>query len=386
MVRRRAKLARWTADARNSNCWEGGVDNGVMDISVIIPTRERPAKIAECLRQLRSQSVTPGGGLSGSFEVLVGIDGPDSVSAQAAERAWGGPGAGLLQVVQCARAGLAATRNRLLERARGKWVVSINDDVYAAPGFLEAHARAHVDALERGRPAVIVGDSPWRVFEDDSVFDRLVRETSMIFFYDRMKSALPLCPSAPPPLSPFSDRDWGFRHCFGLNHSVSAGALKEIGGYAVFPATYGYEDTEAAWRLRERFGMPVLFRPDAVAEHDHRYSPTDYLEREEKLGHAAWGFTLQAPGCAADMFGRDITSREEIAYSREFVEREAKTAERLRHTLVGLASVPAGTINGPHAAELINALYEQHLLLKRWCWRRGLVRACDEGAQARLAA
>jgi glycosyltransferase involved in cell wall biosynthesis len=353
-----------------------------MDISVIIPTRERPAKLAECLRRLRSQTIEAGGGLGGTFEVLVGIDGPDGVTAPAAEGAWSTAGQGELHIIECPRGGLAATRNCLLERARGKWVVSINDDVYAEPGFLRAHARAHVDALERGRPAVIVGDSPWRVFGDDAVFDRLVRETSMIFFYDRMYAAEGR--RAP---ERGGGRDWGFRHCFGLNHSVSAGALKEIGGYAVFPATYGYEDTEAAWRLRERFGMPVLFRPDAVAVHDHRYSPSDYLEREEKLGHAAWGFAQQSPGCARDMFGRDITSAQEIGYSREFVAREAKTAERLRHTLVGMASIPAGTIAGPHTHELVNALYEQHLLLKRWLWRRGLVRAHDEGvAQVKLAA
>jgi glycosyltransferase involved in cell wall biosynthesis len=345
-----------------------------MDLSVIIPTRERPAKLAECLRHLRGQHLPQGAGLTGRFEVLVGVDGPDGVSRESAERAWDMPGNGELRVIECPRSGLAAVRNRALHVGRGKWVLSINDDVYAQPGFLDAHVRGQVEALERGRPSIIVGDSPWRVFDGDSLFDRLVRETSMIFFYDRMKDIRD------------PQRDWGFRHCFGLNHSVSAGAIKEIGGYAVFPATYGYEDTEAAWRLRERFGMPVLFRPDACAVHDHRYGPTDYLEREEKLGYAAWGFALQSPACAREMFGRDITSEQEIAYSREFVEREAKTAERLRHTLVGLAGVPAASITGPHAPELVNALYEQHLLLKRWLWRRGLARAAADVQKMRAAA
>lgn len=352
-----------------------------MDISVIIPTRERPAKIAECLRHLRVQRIDPTDSLTGRFEVLVGIDGPDPASAEAAERLWGpGPAHAELRVIECPRSGLAAVRNRLLEAARGRWILSINDDVYARPGFIATHAREQVRALNRGRPAIIVGDSPWRVFPNDSLFDRLIRETSMIFFYDQMNGCGTGQRGKGAEGQNDADIDWGFRHCFGLNHSVSAGALKEIGGYAVFPATYGYEDTEAAWRLRERFGMPVLYRPRASAVHDHRYSPRDYLDREEKLGYAAWGFAHQSPACAREMFGRDITSASEIAYAQEFVERETKAAERIRETLGGFAGIPADAIAGDHGPCLINALYEQHLLLKRWLWRRGLLRAASDAA------
>jgi hypothetical protein len=226
------------------------------------------------------------------------------------------------------------------------------------------------------------------VFQDDSLFDRLVRETSMIFFYNVMNAPaasphLPgvmACACGLPTGCDAAAHDWGFRHCFGLNHSVCTEALREAGGYTTFPATYGYEDVEAAWRLGERFGMPVLYRPRASAEHDHRYSPRDYLEREEKLGYAAWGFAHQSPSCARELFGRDITGEGEIGYCREFVAREAKTADRLRATLVSLASIPAGAVAGDQAAALINALYEQHLLLKRWMWRRGLARAAAEAA------
>lgn len=344
-----------------------------MDISVIIPTRDRPAKLAQCLRHLRDQTIRPSGPLCGRYEVLVGVDGPDGVSAAAAVEAWGKPAHADLRVVECPRAGLAAVRNALLPLARGRWVVSLNDDLFAEPGFLETHARSQAQAEHDGRSAIIVGDSPWRIFDDDSLFDRLIRESSMIFFYDRMHAA---------PEAEAVERDWGFRHCFGLNFSVATEALRDIGGFAVFPATYGYEDTEAAWRLRERFGMPVLYRPGACGVHDHRYTPTDYLAREEKLGHAAWGFALTSPACAMEMFGRDITSDAEVEYSREFVIREAKTAERLRSTLEGMARIPSDVIDEPHAPEFINALYEQHLLLKRWLWRRGLARAASEALAA----
>jgi hypothetical protein len=311
-----------------------------------------------------------GGGAEAAFEVLVGLDGPDPDSEHAARTVWGTDVRGDLRVVAGTQVGLAAVRNRLLEIARGRWTISINDDVLAEPGFLEAHARAHREQERLGRPAIIVGDSPWFVYEDDTLFDRLVRETSLIFFYDQMQG------------STDPERDWGFRHCFGLNHSAATEAMRAVGGYAAFPATYGYEDNEIAWRLKERYGMPVLYRPEARAVHDHRYDPAGYLEREEKLGFAAWGFARTAPECAAVMFGRDVTSDDEIEYSRQFVQRERRAADRLRRSFLHLREIAASALRAEHAGELVNLVYEQHLLLKRWTWRKGLVGAAEAACAA----
>src|SRR5262249_34959111 len=150
----------------------------------------------------------------------------------------------------------------------------------------------------------------------------LVRQTSMIFFYDQMNppGTGPGSPSDPTSniRHPTSDHDWGFRHAFGLNVSYPMGLVREVGGSAVFPVSYGYEDTRSGFGLTQRFGLPVLFRPQARAHHDHRYDPAGYLERERLLGRSAWGFAHAAPKCARAMFGRDITTQAEVAYSREF--------------------------------------------------------------------
>lgn len=331
-----------------------------MDVTVLIPTHGRPAKLAACITALARQTLA-----RERYEVLVGVDGPDDGAAAAARQAWGA-GAGLT-VVQCEKMGQAAVRNRLLAAARGRTLVFLNDDMVPEPGLLASHLghqRAQEDA---GRPAMIVGDSPWRVHEPDQLFDRLVRETSMIFFYDKMRDGPP-------------DRDWGFRHAWMLNLSAPAAAVREAGGISVFPSTYGYEDDELAYRLGQRLGMPVLFRPDAVAVHDHRMDPADYLKRERALGFAAWGFAGRAPQCAAAMFGRDVRSREEIEYSRMFVARERATAERLAASFESLAHIPAAAVSGEHVGTIVRMLYEQHLLLKRWWWRTGLLEAADSPA------
>lgn len=338
---------------------------------MIIPTFGRPRQVVACVRRLALQTL-------GASEVLVGIDGGvgspvEAAETEAALRAvWPADRADRLVIERCEKVGLAAVRNTMLSRARGRVMLSLNDDVLPEPDLLERHAEAHREA--GSRPVVVVGRSPWLVRAPDRLFDRLIRETSMVFFYDQMEARLE-------EVGP--GHDWGFRHCWGLNFSAPLGLVREVGGFAVYPATYGYEDNEMAFRLGQRFGTPVLYRPGAVATHDHRMEPEGYLEREHKLGSAAWGFAHDSPECARAMFGRDVTDAAELSYSREFVERERGMAERIRTTFCELAHLPSDAVPGrehPAGASMIAALYQQHLLLKRWEWRRGLVEAAGGGA------
>ncbi|MBK7406390.1 MAG: glycosyltransferase family 2 protein [Phycisphaerales bacterium] len=333
-----------------------------MEVSVIIPTFGRPRQIVECVRRLASQTLD-------ACEVLVGIDGgrdaPDESGAiESALRGVWRRGEGL-QIERCPKVGLAAVRNALLPRARGRIMVSLNDDVLPEPDLLAQHAGAHTAGAP---PVVVVGHSPWLVQAPDRLFDRLIRETSMVFFYDQMEARLASGEVGP-------DHDWGFRHCWGLNFSPLR-LVREVGGFTVYPATYGYEDNEMAFRLHARFGTPVVYRPRAVAGHDHRMEPEGYLAREYKLGYAALGFARASPECSAAMFGRDVASEAELAYSRAFVERERGLAARVRAVFCELAQLPSDAVPGrehPAGAAVIQALYQQHLLLKRWEWRRGLV-------------
>jgi GT2 family glycosyltransferase len=341
-----------------------------MLISVLIPSHARAAKLAGCLGALARQSLP-----AAEYEVLVGLDGPDAAAEAAAREAWVGAGGEpeALTVMACAKAGQAAVRNQLLPGARGRFLVFLNDDMVPHPGLLAAHAR-HQQV--QPRPALIIGDAPWRRYEPDRLFDRLLRETSMVFFYNLMRA------------DPDPGRDWGFRHAWMLNLSAPTDVVRAVGGLTVFPSTYGFEDDDLAFRLARRFGCPVLYRPDAVALHDHRMDPADYLARERRLGFAAHGFARVAPECARAMFGRDVSSDEELEYSRAFLEREAAAAARLEASFAGLAHLPADSIPAspaPHADRLINLIYEQHLLLKRFHWRTGLVRAATTPTPAERA-
>lgn len=399
-----------------------------MDVSVIIPTHGRPGRVAACVGRLAQQRFA-----ADRYEVLVGLDGPDPASARAAAEAWGDSPAAL-RVVAGPREGLNATRNRLLSLARGRYILSLNDDVLPAADLIRRHVEAHRQAETRHGQAIIVGYSPFVRPAGASVLDVLTAETSMVFFYDQMcvrpggarsvqvdgrlsvsgasaaaeggnvagdasgdgaggagqdgASFAADDPSGVAPDGCVARRgawhDWGFRHCFGLNFSVSLDAVRDVGGFVAIPLAYGYDDIELAWRLRERFRMPVLFRPGAFAPHDHRYRARDLLEREQRLGRAAWAFAAVNPHFTCEVFGRDIRSDEEVQYARQFMVRERPMVRRLEGSFLALESMPASALAGPHREALITMLYEHHLPLKRWYWRAGLLAAAGASVPAAL--
>jgi GT2 family glycosyltransferase len=335
-----------------------------IDCTIVIPTRERHAKLERCLRSLAGLD------LNGSaVEVLVSIDGPDTGEGDLVRRLGvelDGPLARTTRVIEGVKegGGPGRARNRAIEQATGRLLLLLNDDVAAERDLVTQHLAAHAD---RTLPAMVLGDSPWVVSQTenqpDRLFDRLIRETSMVFFYDQM----------PPHAGPTDPQhDWGFRHAWTLNLSIPTMIARAGGGFCEDLPAAAFEDLEWAWRVQRGTGAPVLFRPSAVVHHEHRYEPADYLKREHRLGRDAWALAKANPACGRDLFGRDVRSAEEIEYSRAFVERERSTAMKLEAEFLGLADLPASAVDSHDVLKLV---YSQHLLLKRWHWRRGLLAA-----------
>jgi hypothetical protein len=245
-------------------------------------------------------------------------------------------------------------------------VLFLNDDVLPAHDCLAAHVAAHASLAARGKRAMVLGHSPFTCSRKPTLLDRMVGETSMVFFYDRMVD-----PAGRPTRAP--DHDWGYRHAWTLNLSVERQAAFEVGGFRPAIANCCYEDVEFGWRLAQQQGLPVLFQHQAFAPHDHRYTAQAYLDREFRLGYSAHGFATAAPQCAADLFGRDILESDEHAYFRQSIEREGRDVERLRAAFLStqeLAPAP-----GQLGAKLVELAYLQHLPLKRMTFRRGLLTA-----------
>lgn len=342
------------------------------ELSILIPTRGRPDKLRACIGGLVSQDAPPG-----TFEILVGVDGATSGEAEAVDEAIrlnassrSAPRVAC-RVFELPRAGPAAIRNALLSHARGGHVLLLNDDVIPDPACVRTHLEAQRELAASGRTAMVLGAAPWKIHEPDRLFDRMVRETSMVFFYDQMTGAA----------AADSGHDWGFRHAWTLNLSMPSGALRDVGGFdASFPSAC-YEDLECAWRICRRFRAPVLYRPGAVVVHDHRYEPLDYLARELRLGYDALLLAHCAAECAMEIFRRDVASTEEIARCAAEVERDAPHARGLARSFLALADAPAGLVrerSSPTSG--VGAVYQHHLPLKRWLWKVGLLSAAEERA------
>ncbi len=319
-----------------------------MDLTVAIPSRGRNQQLMRLLDRLEAQTLA-----SHRFEVLVGIDGSDAPSPH--------PRASFLALPH---RGPASTRNTLIDHAQSRLLLFLNDDVLPEPDLLETHLRAHENL---GSSDLVLGSAPWAIDADDTLFDRLIRETSLIFFYDAMNEVE-------------RDRDWGFRHAWTLNLSLET----ELARRCRFDERLTramFEDLEWAYRLTQSHGSRVLYRPSARVTHEHRYTPKAYLEREQALGAQALTLAELNPDCANAIFRREIRDPGFVRECRHLCEQESKAMASLQREFEQLSRTPADT------ALDVQEIYQRFVALKRYRWRQGLVEeATCEGLASMPAA
>jgi GT2 family glycosyltransferase len=101
--------------------------------SVVIPTYERPDDLRQCLKALSSDNQPK----STSYEIIVTDDSRSDlcrilVEKEFPQASWG----------KGKQNGPAGNRNAGVARASGKWIVFIDDDCIAQPGYLSAYEKA----------------------------------------------------------------------------------------------------------------------------------------------------------------------------------------------------------------------------------------------------
>jgi glycosyltransferase involved in cell wall biosynthesis len=332
-----------------------------MMLSVLIPTHGRPALLERCLRSLAAQTFE-----GFDAEVVVGVDGADRGEADAALRRSSErlP----MRALPAAHAGPAATRNRIVAEAEGETILFLNDDVEATPGLLAAHVGAQRELSGAGRCAMVLGSAPWAIVEPDRVLDRLTRETSLIFFYDRMTGAAADDPG----------HDWGWRHSWTLNLSLPARCVRAVGGFCERMPRPVYEDIELAYRVRERFGAPTLYRPGAGVVHHHRYEPCALLAREYVLGHQSRKLSEVSPACARELFRRDPLDPAVVAEATALVESGRDDAAREIGAFIECSLAPASSLDGAGVV----GVYERYVRCRSHLRAMGLAdagrgRACE---------
>lgn len=116
-----------------------------ISISVVVPTRNRPASVAHAVRSALDQTLAP-------VEVVVVIDGPDSSTVEALE-AIGDPRVVIVELAE--NGGASRARNIGVNGSAGEWVAFLDDDDEWLPGKLEAQARVAVS--DAGQSRLVLG-------------------------------------------------------------------------------------------------------------------------------------------------------------------------------------------------------------------------------------
>jgi len=243
------------------------------DISVIIPTLNRPGHLERCLDALAGQTLA-----SERFEVIVVDNGSADAALDRARRA--AERTPFRTIVETEKKrGPAAARNRGIETARGRRLLFLGDDILASPQLLEEH----LAAAERHGDHAVLGFTDWAPDLRLTPFMRyLAPERGPQFRYATIADPL----------------DCGYHFFYTSNISLERRWLD----LERFDETFPYaclEDADLGYRLEKR-GLKIVFHRPALAWHHHRIGFREFLGRIRLMGESNVIFYYKYPEMRAD--------------------------------------------------------------------------------------
>jgi GT2 family glycosyltransferase len=219
--------------------------------SIVIPTRERAAYLEVALA-----SIAPAAARAGTEIVVVDDAGPSPVTRELAAHF------GARYEAHPGPLGLNVARNTGVERSNGELVVFLDDDIVAAPGWLEALLGAASQ-----NPAV-------------DVFAGRISA--------RLEGRAPRsCGGERPPITTLElgDTDTETRFAWGANMAIRRSALERVGPFDI-SLEEGGDEQEWQERLRAQSpGAKVLYVAGAAVEH-RRVGPDARLRSLCRAAHA----------------------------------------------------------------------------------------------------
>ncbi len=228
----------------------------MLDFSVIIPTRNRRGKLAQCLAGLARQATTT------TFEVLLVDDGGSvDLSPVQAQFETAFP----LKLFRQVHAGPSAARNRAANHAQGERIAFVDDDCVPHQDWLQelAHtARLTPGAALGGRTVNLLIDNPYSA----------ASQTLLDFVYRYHSRA----------------ENRGGRFFASNNLCVPREAFLELGGFNE-DFVIASEDREFGLRW-SCSGRKHVYCPLAVIGHQHNLSFKSFLEMHHRYGQGAWFF------------------------------------------------------------------------------------------------
>ena len=238
-----------------------------MDLTVVIPTRNRRQVLHQALRRLGAQED------EARFEVIVVDDGssdgtPDAVRAFAQSAPF--PVVLLEQPPQ----GPAAARNAAIARARAPVCLFLNDDSWARPGLLARHCAFH--ATHPAAEDALLGAITLPAEPQPTPFMRWLE--GLHFDFGSIVDA----------------SNAGGGRFFTLNVSAKVELVRRAAGFDETFANAAYEDLDLGLRL-EQHGLRLAFDRGAVVEHAHPLDLPDTIARFRRHARSLRDFRARHP-------------------------------------------------------------------------------------------
>jgi glycosyltransferase involved in cell wall biosynthesis len=229
-----------------------------MSWSVVVPTFQRPALLATCVRAIAALQPPPGG-----FEIIVVNDGGGDPPATVRAAALAG-NTSLARFVTQPNKGPGAARNHGAAIAQGQWLAFIDDDCAPDPSWLVA-----LDCALASTPDALVGG-----VVRNALHHNLFSETSQVlveFVMDWFDGI---------------DRE---RFFTSNNIAMSRSAFLDAGGFDASLGRATGEDREFCDRWHAG-GRPSIREPRAIVHHSHDLTLASFLRQHHGYGAGAIEF------------------------------------------------------------------------------------------------
>lgn len=232
--------------------------------------------------------------------------------------------------------------------------------------MVAVHART---MATRPEAAMVLGSAPWEKPAQPTVFDVLLAETPMVFFYNALEAG----------------KFYDFRHAWTLNLSVRRKDFVQCGGFAKELRPVYYEDLALGYQLLGPDRKGILYEPAAQVEHRHPTTLEQYLDREELLGLMTPVLARVSPGAFLAIHGVLDIGAMAKAY-QGWVKMDGASHRWIFTRLAEWAKMPEAAIAGLSPAErerMLMTIYQMHVPLKRLAFRLGFLRGMELMADAR---
>lgn len=231
--------------------------NGEISFSVIIPTYNRVEILEKALIALNKQNFD-----FEDFEVIVVDDGSTDSTKEMIENFDSNFN---LSYIHQQNSGPAAARNKGILKAKGKYVLIINDDTIAYYDLL----KTHLIYLEKykNKKVAFLGSFDYTSEAKVKPFTFFLSKTPLVFSYPFMKK----------------EGIYNYRFFWTCNISIAREAIIDAGLFDENFKDPMAEDTELGFRLYQK-GFRVIYIPDAKSEHDHSMDIHGFIKRQFMSG------------------------------------------------------------------------------------------------------